>query len=317
MATLENYYYTQEWIQEEKVDWLNDRIQPFVIFTMPDGGTIEFPLGIFILSTPSKRDENGQMIREVEAYDGLVILDQDKFLTRTNFLAGTPYGEVIKTILGSANITKYKIDIPTDKVLSNDKEYEIGRSKLEVINELLTEINFTSLWVDSYGYYVSTPYISPSDRPIDYSYVDNELSIVVEGVEEELDLFEVPNAWVVTVSNPEGEPLSSSKLNINPDNPTSIPARGRTIVDVREIDDIHSQADLDAYVERIAFEASQVYGRVVFKTPIMPFHEYYDIIQLSYSPLEIEGKFAEMNWTIPLEAGGEMTHELRKVVNLE
>lgn len=317
MASLEDYYYTQEKVLEEKVDWLNDRIQPFVVFTMPDGGTIEYPLGIFILSTPSKRDENGQIIRDVEAYDGLVILDQDKFLTRTTFLAGTTYLEVIKSILESASISKIKLDIDSSKVLSNDKEYEIGRSKLEVINELLTEINYTSLWVDSYGYYVSSPYVSPVDRPIDYTYADNELSIVIEGVEEELDLFEVPNAWVVTVSNPEGEPMSSSKLNTNGENQTSIPARGRTIVDVREIDDINSQADLDAYVERIAFEASQVYGRVIFKTPIMPFHEYYDVIQLSYSPLEINDKFAEMNWTIPLEAGAEMTHELRKVVSLE
>ncbi len=110
--------------------------------------------------------------------------------------------------------------------------------------------------------------------------------------------------------------MTSRKDNNNPDSPTSIPSRGRRIVDFREVEDIASQAALDSYTERIASEASQVYGRAKFKTPIMPFHEYYDAIVFQYEPLGINDKFMETDWTIPLEAGAMMEHEVRKVVSI-
>lgn len=299
----------------EKVDWLNDRIQPFAEFKMPDGGWASFPLGIFILSTPTKQDQYGYTLREVEAYDGLVILEQDKFTARTAFAAGRTYKDVVESILRSAGITKMNLNFP-DKKISTTKEYPIGETKLSVVNELLNESGMDSLWVDAYGYFNSAPYRSPAEKTAEFEYLDDELSIIVQGVEEELDLFEVYNSWVVTVSNPESTPLVARKENTNPNSVTSIPNRGRKIVDFRQVDDIADQAALNAYVERIAFEASQVYGRIKFNTPIMPFHEYYDVIKLRYRDLDIDGTFAEVNWTIPLKAGAEMTHEVRKVVTV-
>ena len=300
-----------------KVDWLNDRIQPFVLFKMRGGQWIEFPLGIFLLSSPTKKDKNGQVIREVEAYDGLIILDQDKFTDRTYFSAGTTYEQAIKGILYEAGIKKINIEIDEDARLDNDKEYATGDSKLKAVNDLLSSVNNTPIWVDASGYYRSGPYERPDKRASGYTYTDRELSIIVEGIEEELDLFDIPNSWVVTVSNPEKEPMTSRKDNINPDSLTSIPTRSRRIVDFREIDDISSQKALDSYVERIASEASQVYGRIKFSTPIMPFHEYYDVLTLEYEKLGISGKFAEANWSIELKAGAKMTHEVRKVVSID
>ncbi|WYD68250.1 hypothetical protein [Bacillus phage PK1] len=298
------------------VDWLNDRIQPFVMFQMPDGGFVEFSLGIFLLSSPVRKDQNGQVVREVEAYDGLIILDQDKFTDRHYIKAGTTYESAVRQILQSAGITKINIDIPSGERLPNDKEYATGDTKLTAINDLLTAINNTPLWVDSSGYYRSSRYERPEDKPVGYVYSDQELSIIREEAEEEFDLFDVANSWVITVSNPESEPMTSRKDNNNPDSPTSIPSRGRRIVDFREVEDIASQAALDSYTERIASEASQVYGRAKFKTPIMPFHEYYDAIVFQYEPLGINDKFMETDWTIPLEAGAMMEHEVRKVVSI-
>lgn len=299
-----------------KVDWLNDRIQPFVMFQMPDGNWIEFSLGIFLLSSPTKRDENGKITREVEAYDGLIILDQDKFTTRQYYPAGTLYEQVITEILRSAGINKINIEIPSGATLPNDKEFAIGETKLTVINDLLNSINNTPLWVDASGYYRTSRYERPDEKPVGYTYSDREMSIIVKGIEEELDLFNIPNSWVVTVTNPESEPLTARLDNNNPESPTSIPSRNRRIVDFREVEDISSQATLNNYVERIATEASQVYGRVKFSTPIMPFHEYYDVIRLQYSDMGIDDKFSETSWTIKLEAGSEMEHEARKVVNI-
>lgn len=317
MASISDYFTIQEEVVEDKVDWLSDRIQPFVLFQMPDGGWVEFSLGIFILSTPTKKDRYGIIEREIEAYDGLVILDQDKFTKRTAFAAGLTYEKVVTDILKSAGIKKMNLRFSGDKTLSTVKEFGVGESKLTAINSLLAEVNMVELWVDVDGYFVSYPYESPDKRAIDYHYSDQDLSVIVEGAEEELDLFDIPNSWVVTVSNPESTPLVVTKTNTSKESPTSIAARGRTIVDAREIDDIADLTTLKAYVDRIAFEASQVYGRIKFDSPIMPMHENYDVIHFVYTPLGIDGKFAEMNWTIPLEAGAQMSHELRKVVSIE
>lgn len=317
MAKISDYYMATEEVVEPKVDWLSDRIQPFVLFQMPDGGIIEFPLGIFIPSTPTKKDVNGQVIREVEAYDGLVILDQDKFTSRTAFVSGSSYEQVINSILRGAGITKIRIEFPVGKTLSTTKEFEIGSSKLQAVNDLLTEINFVPLWVDVNGYFVSYPYQTPDEKRVDYLYSDRELSIIFDGAEEELDLFDIPNSWVISVSNPEAEPLVATKVNNNPESMTSVQSRGRVIVDARTVEDMADQASLNSYVERIAFEASQVYGSIKFKTPIMPFHENYDVLGLQYAPLGIDGKYAEMNWSMKLQTGGQMEHEVRKVVSIE
>jgi hypothetical protein len=316
-ASLYEDLWTVEKESALKVDWLNDRIQPFAMFKMPDGGWIEFSLGIFLLSSPTKKDESGFVVRTVEAYDGLIILDQDKFTERTYFPAGTTYEKAVTDILKSAGITKINIDIPSGAKLPNDKEYATGDSKLSAINDLLDSVNNTPLWVDSGGYFRSSPYERPDEKAIGYTYSDQELSIIVEGVEEELDIFDVPNSWVVTVSNPEGESMTARRDNTNINSPTSIPSRGRRIVDFRQVDDIASREALNAYVERIASEASQVYGKVTFETPIMPHHEYYDVIELKYAPLGIDDRFSETSWTIKLEAGAMMTHEARRVVSID
>ena len=298
-----------------EINYLSDRIQPFMEVQMPDGNWIEFPLGVFLLSTPTRHDDVNGVYRNIEAYDGLIILDDDKFTSRYNIPAGTKYTKAVEDILISAGITRFNIADKAD-TLTTDKEFKIGTSKLEAINELLGAINYTPIWVDANGYFIAYQYVSPADRREDFTYADDELSVIYDGMEEELDLTNVANYWVVTQSNPEKEPLVATKVNNNPDSPTSTVNLGRTIVDFREVDDISDQATLNAYVDRIAFEASQVFGKLKFKTALMPFHEYADVLHIKYDTLKIDYKFSETNWTMKLEAGGEMEHEVRRVVSI-
>lgn len=276
---------------------------------------IPFPLGIFLLSSPKRKDRTNGVFREVEAYGGLIILRDDKFETTYAVNEGTKYYDAIIELLSSSGITKYNIEY-TDAALQRSIEFEPGKEKLFAINELLRQINYTPIYDDVNGSFTSSPYRSPAIKSIDYSYRDDDLSVMYQGVEEELDLFEIPNKWVVVCSNPEQDPLGSTYSNENEDSPLSIVNRGRTIVDYREVTDIADQQTLDAYVQRIAFEASQVYGRISFETAIMPMHDYADLLEIDYSPLNILGKYAETSWTIPLITGGKMKHELRKVVTI-
>jgi hypothetical protein len=316
MASLDSIKRTAKFRLKDRgeINWLSDRIQPYALLRMRDGQYIEFPLGIFLLSSPTRKDSNNNVYRDVEAYDGLLILRDDKFDTRYTVRAGTNYRQAVIDILASAGITKHNIE-QTDKVLPVDMEFEPGKEKLEAINALLQAINYTPIHVDVYGYFTSMTYRSPSIRSAEYTYKDDELSIIYAGMEEELDLFNVPNKWVVVCSNAD-QSLFSTYTNDNPNSPTSTVSRGRTIVDYREVTDIADQQSLDAYVQRIAFEASQVYGKLTFETALNPLHDYMDVLQIEYSALGINDKYVETGWTMPLKAGARMKHEVRKVVSI-
>lgn len=302
-------------LEEDDIDFLNDRVQPYCMLRMPDDTWVEWSLGIFILSSPNRVEENRVIYREIEAYDGLIILKDDKFLERYTIEEGTNYVTAINDILDSAGIEKINIE-SSENVLNRAKEFEPGTEKLKAVNELLKEINWTTLWVDENGYYTSGRYRSPADRQATYSYKDDDKSILSPGMSEDLDLVNVANSWVVVATNPEEEPMVSSYQNTNEESPTSTINRGRVIADYREIESIADQEALDAYVERLAFNASQVYGYLDFTTAINPLHSYSDVLDVRDRDLGIDDKYAETNWTMPLKAGSLMSHSVRKVVNI-
>lgn len=299
----------------ENVDWLNDRIQPFFMLKMNDDKWIEWSLGIFIMSSPNRVEEQGRIFREIEAYDGLIILKDAKFLTRYLITEGTRYTDAINTLLVAQGLSKINIE-NNEAVLKKDKEFEPGGEILGAINELLKELNYTTLWVDEMGYYTANRYTSPTDRPSEYDYFDDEISILSSGVKEDLDLFNIANSWVVVASNPEEVPLVSSYINDSIESLTSKINRGRIIADYREIESIANQTALDEYVKRLAFNSSQIFGYVEFETALNPLHSYSDVYNLRYGDMNIDTKYSETNWTMPLKAGEKQVHSARKVVNI-
>jgi hypothetical protein len=301
-------------IDKGDIDFLNDRIKPYVRLWVQNQW-VDFPQGVYLLSSPKKKDVIRNVERSIDAFDGLLILQEDKFETRYRIAAGGSYYQEIISILNSAGIELYNIEF-TDKVFPIEKDFEAGKEKLFIVNELLREINYTPLHVNADGVFTSYTYRSPAVRSPDYFYRDDNQSVIFAGVEEELDLSNIPNKWVVVRTNSEEEPLFSIYSNDNPLSVTSTVNRGRTIVDHREINEIADQVSLDAYTQRIAFEASQVYGKIEFETGIMPMHDYADVIELEYSTLGIKGKYSETSWSLPLNINGKMKHSLRRVVTI-
>lgn len=297
------------------INWLTDRIQPYFMLRMPDGGFAQWSLGIFLMSTPKKKDIHNVIYRDVEAYDAIQILLADKFDYRITFAAGYNYITAVKDVLVSAGITKMNL-VPTTSTLSVARDWEPGTTKYQVIDDLLKDINYNKLWVDEYGYFTAQPYLTPAQRAADYIYINDSKSIIAPGLEDSQDLFNVPNKWTVVASNPEGTPLSSTYTNSNPSSSTSTVTRGFTTLDFSKINYIANQTTLDAYVARLAFERSQVYNDVEFQTALMPQHSFNDVIQLNYSVHNINDKFQEIGWTLPLKAGQLMRHKVRRVVQV-
>lgn len=283
---------------------------------MPDGNWLEYPLGIFLISTPEKTKKGNYFYRNAEGYDSTMILTEDKFTTRYIVYKGQNYVKAIVDIINTGGI--WKINIPSSELKTEvDKEFEIGTSKLEAINSLLKEINYTSLWVDNNGALTSAPYQVPTVRKAEYVYRNDDLSVIIsEGSSEELDLFNVPNTWVVTASNPEKEPLVSRYVNNAKDSITSTVNRGRNIVRFETVDDIADQNTLDNYVRRIAYNTSDVYSKFVFQTALMPHHGYLDCLFIDHNKFNTTSKYIETAWEMDLRLGGTMSHSCRKVIQI-
>ena len=296
-------------VDAKDIDFLNDRLRPIVIIDDK-----EYRLGTFLLPSPTRKTQKGIITRDIEAYDVLQILKEDRITNRLFYKKGSRYEDIIRQMVNSAGIKNVLLE-KTDSVLKRDREFEIGTSKLDVCNQLLQETNYTSLFTDENGIVKAKKYILPNARKIEIPYLANEFNITVrDSAVDEYDLFNIPNVWVIIVSNGETEPMRAIYRNDNPADRTSTVERGRNIVDFREVSDIADQTTLNNYVKRVAYDSSNIFRKIQFETLINPVHGYGNCIYIEDKKLGIREKYIETMWEIPLEVGGRMKHVGRRIV---
>lgn len=307
------------------IDFLSDQVRPWIRLHLPPYGEddwVEWPQGTFLLASPERLAEpSGVVSREIEAYDRLQILIEDKVASRYALPAGANVTTAVSTLLGSlpragtvavprVNITRGLLALPAAR------EWEPGTTKLSIVNDLLGAINYESLSFDETGAAIVRPYRAPSTRTEEYVYADDAVGLIVPNVKQGADLFTIANKWVLVVSEPDRPPLVASFTNSDPGSPTSTVRRGRTIVDFRTEIEAVNQGTLDAKVARLAEEASQVYESVEFTTALMPIHSGNDVYRIRYAPLAINARYSEHTWSMNLAPGATMTHRARRLVQL-
>lgn len=281
----------------------------------PDSSNfVEFPLGVFLMVSPTRNaDDDDVITREVEAYDRTKLFIDDKLTERFTILKGTNYTDVINELLGDIP----KLVEPSNAVAGRDREFAVGTSIKEVIDRIAESINYHTLRFDEDGRAIVQPYVNPTNRAPEYTYKDDEISIMFPDVELSFDAFDIANVWITSVSEADGDPIYVKLENWDPANPFSIPRRGRRIVDFRQEEEATDEAALLRKAKRLQFEANRVYENVSFNTLINPLHSANDCYNIVYGPLGIDEKYTEINWEIPLEAGSTMSHTARRVVKLD
>lgn len=303
----------------DKVDTINfasDRVRPIVQLVMPDGGVVEWPQGVFLLSTPSRSiSPSGVITRSVSAYDQLVVLASDAVTDRYSIPAGQLFTDAVFNIVGgsvpSVYVTASTLTLPVTW------DYEGGTSKLTILNDLLSAMNYRSARFDENGLLVCEPYVLPEQRTIGYTYATDASSTLVGDVEQDLDLFDVPNKWVLVVSDTDQAALTSTVVNTDPGSPTSTVSRGRTIVSYLDGQSAADQATLNGLAAKQAYTDSQIYESVAFSTAIMPFHSDHDMIGVVVNGLDLGSiKYEELSWAFDLQAGATMSHTVRRSVSV-
>lgn len=279
-----------------------------------DNDYVEFPLGVFLMSTPvATHDEHGVVTREIECYDRTKLFIDDKLTERLTMFKGQNYTDFMIQLLGNVP----KIVEPSTWVCGRTRDWDVGTSIKEVIDACAESINYHTLRFDEEGRAILQPYVSPEDRTPEFTYQDDELSIMSPEVEDEYDYFEIPNVWIVSLSELDQDPIFAKIENNDPASRFSIPRRGRKIVDFRSEEEGFDAASLVRKAKRIQFEANRQYQNISFSTAINPLHEANDCYNIKFAGLALDNKYTEINWEFNLTAGAEMTHTARRVVEID
>jgi hypothetical protein len=292
--------------EDEDIDYLNDRIQPIVILN-----NVEYPLGVFLICSPSRNISSIKVTRDITCYSKLQLLDDDKVLERHFVPAGT---NVINEIIRLLGTNSYSLS-PNTLTTSTNREWEIGTPKLDIINDLLATINYISLLVDNQGKFTANPYVLPTDRVFTITYEEGFDSILIPDMIEDFDLFSVPNIFVRYSNNPDiNPPLRVVYENNNPSSVTSTVKRKRPIVDAAEVTDVADLQTLTDICKKDAYNSSNKYTHLEFKTGINPVHGYLDCLWVKCG--DINAKYIETSWNMDLKVGGKMNHVARRVIEI-
>ena len=296
-------------VDNDMIDWLSDRLQPVVVI---DGA--EHPCGVYVPATmTSSSGEDGQRVT-VEAYDLCYVLTLAKTETIYHISAGTGYLDAINTLMASAGIAMVQA-APSAAVLQTDREdWDVGTSYLTIINQLLSEINYRTIWFDANGCAVLEPALTPSADRIDHIYDATPVdSITHRDTTTVTDLFDRPNVFIVICSNPDYDaPMTATSENNNAQSRLSIANRGMRIPQVYKVDNIASMDELQVYADRLRDQSMLATEVTTIQTAIVPDHGLFDVVALQHPAAS--GIYLETGWEFSMQAGTYMTHRLKKVV---
>lgn len=271
-------------------DLFTDRIRPILI-----EDDKEYSLGIFmVISAPKRLSETGSYY-DLEAYDETMLLKQGAVTSRTFFDVGTSYIDAIETLLTSVGLTDVFADDNSD-TMTISHEYEVGATYLQIINALLSEINFNPVHIGADGYV----YLTRKTEPVqaDFIYKDRKQFNLIGEIKTETDIYDKPNVLIGVLSNPQESPIVYVRENDDPSSVLSTVRRGYRVVQTYRMSSIASQDVLEAYIDAELLNAMQTTETVEFQTLIEGGHEYRTAVQLSTNL--IDGLFTETAWQIDI-----------------
>lgn len=290
-------------LKNDKIDMIRDRVRPVII---DDEG--EHPCGVYVIAS-CPMTSSFYSLMDLELYDESYIIQQSTITDRMYIAAGTNYIDVISQIITSCGLTNVS-SVANTAVTSNDREYEIGTSKIAIINDLLAEINYNSIHVNDDGIIVLDE-IKEKTVP-DFVYRSNDHSKIIDAVTQTTDFYNVPNVFVGVVSSPDNTLMKYVKKNNDFNSKLSIMNRGYEVAKIYRLSNIANHDELVKYIDNEAIKAMSAEEKVTIRTDIETGHEYKCIVQVDTD--EVKGLYTEMSYSFDFE--GTMSHVLKRQVLL-
>ncbi|EHL13122.1 hypothetical protein HMPREF9629_00422 [Peptoanaerobacter stomatis] len=269
-----------------------------------------------VIIVTSIRDRFNKTIR-ITGYDCCILIQQQK--AEIDFI--TPS---FTNIINYVGLLLFEYSHAFSSIESNATNkaeiyFNAGMSTLEIINNLLNLINFSSLLTDRFGVFYAQKYELPSDRTPEIIYTDDkDTSIIYKNVTQEIDIFNVPNVFIRVSNNSAiNPPVRAEYINDNPDSILSTVSRDRRIIDYKQVSNVADSDTLFAITKKDCYNSSDIYEHIEIETAINTEHWYLNLVELNLKSYEINDNYVETSWSIDnLKAGGRMKHKLRRVIRV-
>lgn len=251
----------------QSIDWAKHRIGIDYILTYK-GGQIVTPCGIYIPSAPKRDMSSAGSNIDLEFFDKTIILRQDALRSTKSFAKNSLITDAVRWIITSTGETNVAIT-PSTKKFSSNRVYMAGTTKLEILQKLLKDLDYFSVWCDGNGQYQCHPRREPKQRGITYTFGEGATSIHSASWELDQDGFEVPNR-VVAIGRQPGKGKAKFAIAEDLTSRWGFNARGRWITRVERDLEEKTQAKLKAKAESLLKESQDIHDKITIRHGFLP-----------------------------------------------
>lgn len=284
-------------------DFIDECYIRVYLVTIQNGETNKYPLGTFLVQTPTTEFDGKVNAVSIDAYSPLLELSETKPPIGYSLLKGA-------NILESAyRIVREKARAPVVKVSTNDKltgdfVSSTDDTWIKFTSDLLSNAKH-AFDLDELGKILFSPKQDLDAMQPVWTFNDDNSSILYPELSLNRDLYGVPNVVEVVYSS--GNDNYYSKVVNNDENsPTSIAKRGREIV-YRETDPSFagspSKAQVDEYAEKLLKSLSSIEYTISYTHAYCPVRVG-DCVRINYKRAGINNVKAKViSQTIKCESG--------------
>lgn len=291
-------------------------------------------LGTYLVSQPKRQVESHGSTMEADLYGPLQILMDMQFPGTYVVPAGaSAVGHATQLCRGAgllvtADATTHRTSrdrtygIPSEQSQVTEEEADDSEgemttedSQLFCVNDLCDIANFASATTDAMGRVFLKAYHVPASRPVSWELEEGPDCRFLASMEDEQDLFGMPNCVKVVVSNADKCVIGTAR-NDDPKSPWSTAAVGREIWrNVRKTEDM-TQQEAAAYAARLLKTGDNARRKVTFQHTFLPM-EPGQIVRLSYPSGGVEDLFQVTKVSYDLGAAGCLMTVSAKTFNKE
>jgi hypothetical protein len=301
------------------INTLRALIEPHYQIVSPDGGLIDFTLGVFAIAKTEPAVTPPVTWLKITAGDLGQVLSEVKFLTAIGLPAGANVVSGILYLLGGLIGTGNVTFIPDrGYTLPTALGWKAGDTILGAITDLLRAMTYTDPSFDENG-------VLRADAIPDYSVAlpaftfdtTTGLSIVAGDIKGDvLDITDAPNIIRVDVEDPQRPAFSTTYTNNTPASAISVPNSFPRIMVIKDSTQVNGTTAASLAFTQ-AQQAAQVYATCVLDTYPWPLSQNLDVYSIVFTnPDEgtVVRKYLETGWRMLCAPGALTQHTWRRVV---
>jgi hypothetical protein len=302
------------------INVLRDLVRVRYQILAPDGSWLEWVVGIFAWTPPSRVIQEGITYWSASCPDLSQLLSNESLEVSTSVTGGTSYAAGVAKFVGLVTATPLQtLLLDQGQVLANGLSWTAGTdSALKAINDLLAAVVYTSAYMKG-NVLTARPYPDFTQEPVAM------LLDTVNGQAQVLGPFgDTPdyskalfNVFRVTGSDPRSSPVFAEYVNNRADSPTSVASLGQRYVKYINDSKITNNGTAHLRAKREAQAAARIYSTLQVGLPPFPLFDDLDVMELVYQSQDeglVDQNYLVLSWTHTCSAAAATTISLQRVV---